>query len=145
MEAIMLIGEQAFSRSQLLLMLFGPSPDPDAARRRVLRSLLRSWRSAVDPGHVALPARKRRGPGLSREDVAELAGLILCWYTLFEGGSPKHQCSPRAVDRIADALRLSDEDRAALSQHANVVTVPRGPAKRITCTRGLGRENLRCQ
>jgi hypothetical protein len=109
-----MIGGQSVFPSQLLLMLFAPISDPEAARRRVLRSALRSWRSAVDPGHVALPARKRRCPGLSREDVAELAGLSLCWYTLFEGGSPKHHCSPRAVERIADALQLGDEDRAAL-------------------------------
>ncbi|HYZ17200.1 MAG TPA: helix-turn-helix transcriptional regulator [Candidatus Acidoferrum sp.] len=63
--------------------------------------------------------RKRRSRGLSREDVAELAGLSLCWYTLFEAGSPKHHCSPRAVERIADALRLGEDDRAALQILSN--------------------------
>jgi Helix-turn-helix domain len=96
-------------------MLSAPIADPEEARRRALRCALRSWRSAVNPRHVAaLPRRKRRGPGLSREDVAELAGLSLSWYTLFEGASPKHHCSPRAVERIADALGLSNLDRAAL-------------------------------
>ena len=109
-----MIAVQPFDRGALLGNVFASVGDVDAARRQALRAALRWWRSAVDPAHVDLPLRTRRRPGLTREDVAELAGLSLCWYTLFESGSPKHRCSPRAVDRVADALRLGDEDRAIL-------------------------------
>jgi transcriptional regulator with XRE-family HTH domain len=106
--------EQRFDKRTLLATIFASTLEADVARRQSLRSALRWWRSAVDPTLVDLPERRRRRQGLTREDVAELAGLSLCWYTLFETGSPKHRCSPRSVDRIANALQLSDEDRAVL-------------------------------
>ena len=40
--------------------------------------------------------------------------MSLCWYTLLETGSQQHTCSPRAIDRVADALRLEEVDRAIL-------------------------------
>ena len=103
----------------VLAMLLSAPGDVETARRQTLRLALRRWRAAIDPATADLPRRARRGPGLSREDVAELAGLSICWYALFESGSPKHRCSPRSVDRIADALRLSDVDRAVLQVLAN--------------------------
>lgn len=102
------------NRSQLIAMMLAPDTDVDGVRRRVLRSALRWWRSAVDPAQVDLPARARRRPGLTRADVAELAEMSLCWYTLLETASKEHACSPRAIDRVADALRLEDIDRAIL-------------------------------
>src|SRR6202140_3954052 len=101
-------------RSQLLEMVLAPGADVEVVRRRALRSALRWWRSAVDPAQVSLPVRARRRPGLTRADVAELAELSLCWYTLLETGSKRHTCSPRAIDRVADALRLEEVDRAIL-------------------------------
>lgn len=98
----------------LLAAFVATAEDADVARRQILRTALRRWRSSVDPAQVDLPARARRRPGLTREDVAELAGLSTCWYTLFESASPKHRCSPKAVDRVADALQLTPENRALL-------------------------------
>jgi hypothetical protein len=97
----------------LMKMMSAPPAEADAARRQALRSSLRSWRSAVDPAHMELPARTRQRPGLSREDVGELTGMGACWYTQFENACSTHY-SQRAVDRVANALRLSDEDRAIL-------------------------------
>ena len=94
--------------------MLASTEDAEAARRQILRTALRRWRSSVDPAQVDLPARTRRRPGLTREDVAELAGLSLCWYTQYESASPNHRCSPRAVDRVADALQLTPENRALL-------------------------------
>ena len=105
---------ERFDRWALLVTVAASEVDADAARRNALRAALRSWRFAVDASTVDLPARRRRRMGLTREDVAELAGLSICWYTLFESGSTKHRCSPRAVDRVADALGLGKEDRAIL-------------------------------
>jgi hypothetical protein len=99
--------------------MLASTEDADSARRQMLRTALRWWRSAVDPAQVDLPARTRRRPGLTREDVAELAGLSLCWYTLYESASPKHRCSPRVVDRVADALQLAPENRALLQIFSN--------------------------
>jgi Helix-turn-helix domain len=107
------------ARSDLLSMLRAPVADPDAARRHALRAALRSWRSRVAPAHVGLPSRNRRQPGLNAADVAELAGLSLCWYTQLERASPTHSCSSRAIDRVANALRLEDVDRAILQILAN--------------------------
>ena len=92
-----------------------PAASPQSLRiavRTASEAARRRWRSAVDPGHVGLPARKRRQPGLTSADVAELSGLSLCWYTQLEGGSVTHRCSSRAVDRVATALRLAEADRA---------------------------------
>jgi hypothetical protein len=102
-------------------MLHAPVADADAdeVRRNALRAALRGWRSSVAPEHVGLPARNRRRPGLNAADVAELAGLSLCWYTQLERASPTHSCSSRAIDRIANALRLEDVDRAILQILAN--------------------------
>lgn len=109
-----MIASERFDRAALLSTVFASAEDADSARRQALRSALQSWRSSVDPAHVDLPARARRRPGLTREDVAELADLSFSWYTQLESGSPKYRCSPRAVDRVADALRLGEEDRAIL-------------------------------
>ncbi len=103
----------------VLAALLSAPGDVEFVRRQTLRLGLRGWRAAIDPATVDVPRRARRGPGLTREDVAELAGLSLRWYALFESGSPKHRFSPRSVDRIADALRLSDVDRAMLQMLAN--------------------------
>jgi hypothetical protein len=107
------------ARTDLLAVLHGPAANADEARRNALRAALRWWRSGVAPEHVGLPARNRRRPGLNAADVAELAGMSLCWYTQLESASPTHSCSPRAIDRIANALRLEDVDRAILQILAN--------------------------
>jgi transcriptional regulator with XRE-family HTH domain len=109
-----MIAVDRFDRTTLLNTVFASAEDAEAVRRQALRSPLRSWRSSVDPAHVDFPVRARRRPGLTREDVAELADLSFSWYTQLESGSPKHRCSPRAVGRIADALRLDEADRAIL-------------------------------
>ncbi len=78
----------------------------DAARRRELGEFLRSRRQRLTPAEAGLAlGRRRRTPGLRREDVAELAGLGTAWYTWLEQArdiSP----SPEALRRIARALRL---------------------------------------
>jgi len=108
------VGTGDHRRSRLLATILAPNSDADGVRRGALRAALRWWRSVIDPKQVPLPVRARRRPGLTRADVAELAGLSLCWYTLLETAPADRTCSPRAIDRIADALRLEDVDRAIL-------------------------------
>jgi transcriptional regulator with XRE-family HTH domain len=52
---------------------------------------------------------RRRTPGLRREDVADLAGVSVTWYTWLEQGRDIH-CSIALVSRLGKALRLSRTD-----------------------------------
>ncbi|CAM4488529.1 helix-turn-helix transcriptional regulator [Nocardia ninae] len=77
--------------------------------RAELAAFLRAQRSRVQPADVGLPPDmepgRRRTPGLRREEVAELAGVSLTWYTWLEQGR-KIAASPQVVDALARALRL---------------------------------------
>jgi transcriptional regulator with XRE-family HTH domain len=48
---------------------------------------------------------RRRTPGLRREEVAELAGMSLTWYTWLEQGR-RIAASPQVIDALARALLL---------------------------------------
>ncbi|WP_329412668.1 helix-turn-helix transcriptional regulator [Nocardia vinacea] len=79
------------------------------SHRAELAAFLRAQRSRLRPTDVGLlpdlePGR-RRTPGLRREEVAELAGVSLTWYTWLEQGR-KIAASPQVVDALARALRL---------------------------------------
>ena len=89
---------------------------------------LRSRRERLTPGAVGLPdGRRRRTPGLRREEVAELAGIGVDWYIRLEQGrnvSP----SVTTVDALARALRLGKVEHAhlrALARHADRRTFSR--------------------
>jgi hypothetical protein len=56
-------------------------------RRRRLGAFLRAQRERVVPEAAGLPAtRRRRTPGLRREELASLAGMSATWYTRIEQG-----------------------------------------------------------
>jgi transcriptional regulator with XRE-family HTH domain len=79
-----------------------------------LGDFLRSRRSRLDPKAVGLPAgRRRRTPGLRREEVAELAGIGVDWYIRLEQGRSVTP-SLTTVDALARALRLSKIEHAHL-------------------------------
>jgi transcriptional regulator with XRE-family HTH domain len=62
-------------------------PAEDVARRQALAAFLRSRRERISPEQVGLPAGgRRRTPGLRREEVAQLAGVGVTWYTWLEQG-----------------------------------------------------------
>jgi len=84
------------------------------SRRRELASFLRSRRERISPDQVGLPpGRRRRTPGLRREEVAQLAAVGVTWYTWLEQG---RQARPSAsvLTAIADALRLDAHEREHL-------------------------------
>jgi transcriptional regulator with XRE-family HTH domain len=84
-------------------------------RRLELRKLLVKCRARVTPEDVGLPVTlRRRVAGLRREEVAELVGVTTNWYTLFETGSPDRRFSSAFVERVAEALRLDEHERALL-------------------------------
>jgi transcriptional regulator with XRE-family HTH domain len=55
------------------------------------------------------PGRRRRTPGLRREEVAQLANVGITWYTFLEQGRPI-PVSAAALQRVAQALRLSPDE-----------------------------------
>lgn len=57
--------------------------------------------------------RRRRTPGLTREEVAGAANISTTWYTWLEQGREIRVSSP-ALLRIADALELDDGERSYL-------------------------------
>ncbi len=82
------------------------APDAPTARRRELSDFLRSRRARLTPDDVGLVAgRRRRTPGLRREEVAELASVGVTWYTWLEQGRAIRP-SADVVESIATALRL---------------------------------------
>jgi len=80
-----------------------------------LRRFLIAARARLRPRDVGLPSFGRRQvPGLRREEVAELAGVSMRWYELFESGTSGRRFSPEFVESIASALRLDQRERATL-------------------------------
>jgi transcriptional regulator with XRE-family HTH domain len=86
--------------------------DEDA--RQELADFLRVRRNRLSPADFGFPAtRRRRTPGLRREEVAAAAGVGLTWYTSLEQGKPI-QVSTAFLENIARALRLTSAERAHL-------------------------------
>jgi transcriptional regulator with XRE-family HTH domain len=82
----------------------------DIERRQILAAFLNARRMRLQPAEVNLPARRRRRtPGLRREEVAELANISVSWYTLLEQGQDVHP-SVEVLQNLAQALRLSPAD-----------------------------------
>ncbi len=102
----------------------GAAPD-ETPRRQELAAFLRARRARLAPEEVGLPARRRsRTPGLRREDVAERAGISTAWYTYLEQGRSVHP-SQSVIARVADALCLTDADRAYLMSLTGDAPSPR--------------------
>ncbi|MER5981241.1 helix-turn-helix transcriptional regulator [Streptomyces sp. NPDC001857] len=79
-----------------------------------LGAFLRTRRDRIRPAEVGLPqGPRRRVPGLRREEVAQLAGLSVDYYTELERGSAKNGVQPSAqtLAALARALRLNVDER----------------------------------
>lgn len=104
------------------------STTSSSTRESELGSFLRNHRERLTPSDVGLPpGRRRRTPGLRREEVAQLAGLSATWITWLEQGRPVAM-SARALASLAQALRLSRAERAYLFALAGKPE-PRGDAE----------------
>jgi hypothetical protein len=89
-------------------------PGTDATTRAELSDFLKSRRARIAPASVGLPnGLRRRTPGLRREELADLAGVGLTWYTWLEQGRDIH-VSPQVLAAIACALQLEPAERAHL-------------------------------
>lgn len=92
----------------------------NAARRTELADFLRNRRERITPEQAGLPpAPRRRTPGLRREEVAQLAGVGVTWYTWLEQGRPIN-ASTQVLDAIARTLQLDPAEHRHLYTLAQV-------------------------
>lgn len=100
--------------------------------RPELAEFLRTRRERLSPEDAGLPhARRRRTPGLRREEVAALAGVGLTWYTWLEQGRDIG-VSADFLDSLARVLKLDAAER----RHLFLLAHERPPAEpaRTFCT-----------
>ncbi|MCX5385267.1 helix-turn-helix transcriptional regulator [Streptomyces sp. NBC_00083] len=99
-------------------------------QRAELSEFLRSRRARLKPEDVGLPdlGRHRRVPGLRREELAQLAGVSVAYYTRLEQGNAQN-VSVEVLDAIGRALRLTDIEHDHLTHLAKGKT----KKKRAAC------------
>lgn len=93
-----------------------PTVTPTAAvtQRHALADFLRRKRDAIAPARIGItPRKRRRCPGLLREEVADRAGVSVAWYTWLEQARDIH-ASDALIERLAGALLLDDIEREYL-------------------------------
>ena len=83
------------------------------AGNRPLGDFLRSRRTRLAPDKASDATRKRRTPGLKREEVAQRAGISAEWYVKLEQGRAVSP-SPETVEALGHALRLDRVELAHL-------------------------------
>lgn len=100
--------------------------------RQELAGFLRSRRERISPADVGLPAgRRRRTPGLRREEVAQLAFMSTEYYTRLEQGRAPRP-SREVLSGLARALRLGDAERDHLHHLAGEPPAPpTGPSREV--------------
>ncbi|ACF00658.1 helix-turn-helix domain protein [Rhodopseudomonas palustris TIE-1] len=82
--------------------------------RAELADFLRRRREGLSPLDVGLPVgKRRRTPGLRREEVAALAGVGLTWYTWLEQGRAI-KVSTAFLDNVSRVLKLDEIERRHL-------------------------------
>ncbi len=83
--------------------------------RDLLGRFVRARREALEPANA--PGRRRRTPGLKREELAERAGISATWVAWIEQGRAV-QASAHALGRLARSLALSPAERSYLFELA---------------------------
>ncbi|MEV5572239.1 helix-turn-helix transcriptional regulator [Spirillospora sp. NPDC052269] len=102
-----------------------------------LGEFLRAHRAVLDLSATGLPdyGSPRRVPGLRRNEVAQLAGISVNYYTRLEQGE-SHQMSDSVLHALGNALQLSVDERAHLIRLAR-------PEQADQTRRPYGPEDLR--
>jgi transcriptional regulator with XRE-family HTH domain len=89
-------------------------------RRAELAAFLRTRRERIAPEQAGLPPGiRRRTPGLRREEVAQLSGVGVTWYTWLEQGRPIN-ASPQVLTAVARTLLLDQAEREHLFRLADL-------------------------
>ncbi|MFF0144544.1 helix-turn-helix protein [Amycolatopsis sulphurea] len=100
-------------------------------RRSELGAFLRSRRARITPEQVGLPlSGRRRTPGLRREEVAQLAGVGVTWYTWLEQGRDIN-ASEQVLGAISRTLRLDPHEHVHLFTLAGA---PEPPTEEKECS-----------
>ena len=100
----------------------------DRTRRAELGAFLRSRRERITPEDAGLPPGiRRRTAGLRREEVAQLSGVGVTWYTWLEQGRPIN-ASAQVLNAVARTLRLDQAEREHLYRLASSSAAPPAPA-----------------
>lgn len=87
-----------------------------------IKDFLMSRRARITPEAVGLPpGRRRRVPGLRREEVARLAGVSIDYYTQVERGNVAG-VSDDVLHAVAGALRLGEAEETHLFDLVRAVT-----------------------
>lgn len=80
-----------------------------------LSALMRAWRKRLTPadvpGFIQYPHRRKQT--LSQDDIARVVGSTSYWYGELERGK-RGRYSDDFLDRVSEALRLSDDEREVL-------------------------------
>lgn len=100
-----------------------------------LGEFLRSRRSRLSPADVGARTygERRRVPGLRREELAQLAGVSVAYYTRLEQGLSRN-ASDGVLDALATALRLDADETnhlRALARPARAKAAPRSRTERV--------------
>lgn len=83
-------------------------------QRSELANFLRTRRSQLSPTEVGLPrTARRKTAGLRREEVAQLAGVGVTWYTWLEQGRDIN-VSTQVLDSLAQTLKLAPAEKTHL-------------------------------
>ena len=98
---------------------------------------LKARRAALDPAALGLPdgVTRRRVRGLRREEVAQLAGISIDYYTRIEQGRAR-SISDEVLGAVARALRMTPTEHAYLRNITQArrrtahATCPAGPSPR---------------
>ncbi|GII51974.1 DNA-binding protein [Planotetraspora thailandica] len=93
----------------------GPGHERHLDPRTELSEFLRTRRARLKPADVGLAeyGRRRRVPGLRREELAQVAGVSVAYYTRLEQGNGRN-VSVEVLDAISGALKLSDAEHTHL-------------------------------
>lgn len=88
-------------------------------RYKELADFLKTRRAKILPSQAGLsPGTRRRTPGLRREEVAQLAGVSITWYTWLEQG--RHiRVSAQVLESLSKVLLLDKQERIHLYLLAN--------------------------
>ena len=107
---------------------------PSHDRQRELGEFVRAQREKLQPNRIfkaSRAARRRRTPGLRREEVAQLCGLSVTWYTWLEQGREMSLSSAQRSRASPRPCGSSHAERAYLSELPSANAIPRaGPAAR---------------
>jgi transcriptional regulator with XRE-family HTH domain len=107
------------------------SPNPRSARHGELAAFLRARRARLTPKDAGLPdisaSGRRRTTGLRREEVAELSGVGVTWYTWLEQGRDI-STSAQVIDALARALLLTGDQHRHLRDLAGLPPPSEPPA-----------------